>query len=200
MRGSHPYPGASIVKCTKYFFSRARQACAGLSDTSAIPGTIQAPVLQPVKAGGAPSRGRNDMRCFIGTAPRTESPSQSRNPARSQVMPGPHHTTPSRGSIASGRRRPRCAQRVRLAPQLAPAPLNAGSLRGGAGRVDELRRTRLYQEAEVFNMYRRVGATGASLLFLGNRARCGRYAERLCWRPIQARAISQTAFEAWGRP
>jgi hypothetical protein len=24
--------------------------------------------------------------------------------------------------------------------------------------------------------------------------------ERLCWRPIQARAISQTAFEAWGRP
>jgi hypothetical protein len=24
--------------------------------------------------------------------------------------------------------------------------------------------------------------------------------ERLRWRPIQARAISQTAFEAWGRP
>ena len=24
--------------------------------------------------------------------------------------------------------------------------------------------------------------------------------ERLCWRPIQARAISQTAFEAWGKP
>jgi hypothetical protein len=24
--------------------------------------------------------------------------------------------------------------------------------------------------------------------------------EGLCWRPIQARAISQTAFDAWGRP
>ena len=28
----------------------------------------------------------------------------------------------------------------------------------------------------------------------------GPVSERLCWRPIQARAISQTAFEAWGRP
>jgi endonuclease YncB( thermonuclease family) len=40
----------------------------------------------------------------------------------------------------------------------------ATSLRGGADRADELRRTRLYREA--FNMYRRVGATRPSL-FLG---------------------------------
>ena len=40
-----------------------------------------------------------------------------------------------------------------LAPELAPAPLNGYVSPGGAGRVDELRRTSLYREAF---MYRRV--------------------------------------------
>jgi hypothetical protein len=46
----------------------------------------------------------------------TPSPSPSSRVGRTPTGNAGPHTTPSRGSIASGRRRPRCAQRVRLEP------------------------------------------------------------------------------------